>query len=139
MTHNARTTHALSIRIYWENTDASGRVYHSQYIQFAERGRTEWLRYMMGVQQTDIIAKTGVVFVVTSLTSDFIGYAELDDTVVVKTFVSLLKGAKMVFHQHIVKGDTVIVRLQVTVASVGKNGVPVRMPKYIIDKFNKIV
>ncbi len=124
--------HSISIRVYWENTDAGGRVYHTQYMAFAERGRTEWLRHVMGLNQTDIIAKTGVTFVVKSLTTDFIGYAVLDDTLVVKTHMHSIKGAKMLFDQYILNGDTVIVTLQVLVVCVGKKGMPVRMPKYIM-------
>lgn len=130
--------HTLPIRIYWENTDASGRVYHTQYMQFAERGRTEYLR-TLGFNQTTILQDAGVYFVVKSLTVDFMGYAELDDEITVATTVSELKGAKMGFEQNIIKHAVPIVHLMVTVAVVGKNGTPKRIPKYIIDKFNYIV
>lgn len=130
--------HTLAIRIYWENTDASGRVYHTQYIQFAERGRTEYLR-LLGCEQTAILQNIGVYFVVKSLTADFMGYAQLDDEIIVNTTVSQIKGAKVIFEQHIVKHHKPIVYINTVVVIVDKNGTPKRIPKYLIDKFNHVV
>ena len=68
----------LSVRVYYEDTDFSGRVYHASYLRFLERGRTEWLRGQ-GMTHQDLAATSGIVFAVRSMQIDFLGPARIDD------------------------------------------------------------
>lgn len=132
-------THTLPIRIYWEDTDAGGRVYHANYIAFAERGRTELLRHIFDVAQADVMESIGVIFVVKSLSADYMGYAILDDMIVVETTISKIQGAKIIFQQRLLKNNVPIVVLDVVVVGVDKNACPTRIPKYILEKYTQLV
>ena len=92
--------HELNIRIYFEDTDSGGIVYHSKYLNFAERARTEFLR-KVNLHQSIIEKKYGLIFVVKNLNIQYISYACLDDCLVVKTKILELNKAKVVFSQLI--------------------------------------
>ena len=74
---------ALWVRVYYEDTDFSGRVYHASYLRFLERGRTEWLR-RRGFAHRDLAENSDVVFVVRSLKMEFLAPAVMDDLLVVR-------------------------------------------------------
>ena len=86
--------HQLNIRIYFEDTDSGGIVYHSKYLNFAERARTELLR-KMNLDQSIIEKKYGLIFVVRKLNIHYISTASLDDSLVVKTKILELNKAKV--------------------------------------------
>jgi len=89
----------LPIRVYYEDTDAGGVVYHAQYLNFMERARTEWLR-ALGYEQK-VLAQQGVVFVVGGLQIDYRKPARLDDALVVETRIENFGRASMGFEQRI--------------------------------------
>ena len=89
-------------RIYWEDTDAGGVVYHARYVAFMERARTEWMR-ALGYGQERMRAEHGMVFAVRSMQMDFIRPARLDDTLQVSARLVQLKKASMVFDQQILR------------------------------------
>ena len=91
-----------TIRVYWEDTDAGGVVYHSQYANFFERARTEWLR-SLGVHQAELAAEMNTVFVVRRMEIDFTRAARLDDELDVTVHSVELGGAKMVLKQEITR------------------------------------
>ena len=93
---------ALSIRVYYEDTDFSGRVYHASYLRFLERGRTEWLREH-GFAQRDFAESSGVFFAVRSLQIDYLAPAIMDDMLSIETSVSAVRGASIEFRQRIVR------------------------------------
>ncbi len=90
------------VRVYWEDTDAGGVVYHTGYIRFFERGRTEWLR-KLGFSQARMAAETRVLFSVVDLTTQFIQPARLDDELVVHTRIAEMSGATVTFEQRILR------------------------------------
>jgi acyl-CoA thioester hydrolase len=117
---------ALAVRVYYEDTDFSGRVYHASYLRFLERGRTEWLRGH-GFSQQDFARSSGVVFAVRSLRIDYLAPALMDDLLQVETEVSACRGASIDFRQRIVRGETELVVASVLVAAV-RDGRPARLP-----------
>ena len=78
------SAHELQLRVYWEDTDASGVVYHANYLKWAERGRTEWLRALGGEQQRWIV-EAGIAFTVAEMTVRYRRPARLDDRLEVRT------------------------------------------------------
>ena len=86
------------VRVYYEDTDAAGIVYHANYLKFMERARTEWLR-ALGYEQDRIAADFGVVFVIRNVTLDFIAPARFNDALIVKTSVRRVGRATMEFMQ----------------------------------------
>jgi acyl-CoA thioester hydrolase len=117
---------ALWVRVYYEDTDFSGRVYHASYLRFLERGRTEWLR-RRGFAHQDLAATSGVVFVVRSLQIEFLAPAVMDDLLVAETTAGAVRGASITFHQRVVRGDKALVTASVLVASI-RDGRPARIP-----------
>ncbi|WP_060771987.1 tol-pal system-associated acyl-CoA thioesterase [Methylobacterium sp. AMS5] len=119
--------HRLPLRIYYEDTDFSGFVYHASYLRFMERGRTELLRALAGDQSEMHAEGTGLVFVVRKMTLDFLKPARMDDWIEVHTRSSALRGASMHLAQEVRRGDEVLVRADVVVACV-RNGRAIRLP-----------
>ncbi|GAA0251815.1 1,4-dihydroxy-2-naphthoyl-CoA hydrolase [Methylorubrum aminovorans] len=119
--------HRLPLRVYYEDTDFSGFVYHASYLRFMERGRTELLRGLAG-DQSDLHADgTGLVFVVRKMTLDFLKPARMDDLIEVHTRSSELRGASMHLAQEVRRGEDVLVRAEVVVACV-RSGRAIRLP-----------
>jgi acyl-CoA thioester hydrolase len=117
---------ALWIRVYYEDTDFSGRVYHASYLRFLERGRTEWLR-RRGFGHRNLAESSGVVFAVRSLQIEFLAPAVMDDLLEVETSVALMRGASITFRQRIMRAGKELVAAQVMVASL-REGRAARMP-----------
>ncbi len=116
---------ALSVRVYYEDTDFSGRVYHASYLRFLERGRTEWLR-VRGFTHLDF-AHSGIVFAVRSLQVEFLAPALIDDLLSVETRVATLRRASIEFQQRILRRDKVLVVATVLVVAI-RNDRPARLP-----------
>ena len=95
---------ALWVRVYYEDTDFSGRVYHASYLRFLERGRTEWLR-RRGFTHRDLAESSGVAFAVRSLQIEFLAPAMMDDLLEVETGAVLVRGASIDFKQRVTLGD----------------------------------
>lgn len=131
-------THSLPIRVYYEDTDAGGIVYHASYIRFAERGRTEMLRDG-GFEHADLFKEQGVAFAVVSLAVNYKSPAKLDDLLVVKTCISRLGGASMDMQQDIYRGDDLICEIKVTLVCIDQNLKAVRLPQVVRDLFKSEV
>ncbi|MDJ1158246.1 tol-pal system-associated acyl-CoA thioesterase [Chelatococcus sp. SYSU_G07232] len=120
-------THVLPVRVYYEDTDFSGVVYHANYLRFLERGRTDFLR-LAGVAQSDLHADgEGMIFAVRRMTIDFLSPARMDDVLEVETRTAELRGASLVIAQRIRRGEDVLVTADVRVAAI-TGGRPVRIP-----------
>jgi acyl-CoA thioester hydrolase len=117
---------ALWVRVYYEDTDFSGRVYHASYLRFLERGRTEWLR-RRGFGHRDLAETSGVMFVVRSLQIEFLAPAMMDDLLTVETRVAAVRGASIDFKQRILGRDKDLVTAEVLAASI-RDGRPARIP-----------
>ncbi|HEY8384491.1 MAG TPA: tol-pal system-associated acyl-CoA thioesterase [Microvirga sp.] len=119
--------HVLPIRVYYEDTDFSARVYHASYLRFLERGRTELLR-AVSVAQSDLHRDgEGLAFVVRRMTLDFLGAAFMDDVITVVTRPKEMRGASMTLAQEIRRGGEVLLTADVMVAAV-REGRAVRIP-----------
>ncbi|MET7243101.1 tol-pal system-associated acyl-CoA thioesterase [Methylobacterium sp. EM32] len=120
--------HALPVRVYYEDTDFSGFVYHASYLRFMERGRTELLRGLAGDQSDLHREANGLVFVVRRMTLDYLKPARMDDALTVLTATRDLRGASMHLDQEVRRGDETLVRADVVVACV-REGRAVRLPE----------
>ncbi|MBB3021622.1 acyl-CoA thioester hydrolase [Microvirga lupini] len=119
--------HILPIRVYYEDTDFSARVYHASYLRFMERGRTELLR-AVEVAQSDLHADMdGLAFVVRKMNIDFRGGAVMDDVLTIVTRPKEMRGASMTLAQEVRRGEEVLVAADVMVAAV-RGGRAVRIP-----------
>lgn len=111
--------HLLPVRVYYEDTDFSGVVYHASYLRFMERGRTELIR-SLGVEQRELFdGDTTLGFAVRRMTIDFIRPAVMDDLLTIETRSVAARGATMDVEQRILRGEEVLVTAQVLVACVG--------------------
>lgn len=120
-------THELKLRVYYEDTDAGGVVYHARYVAFAERGRTEMLRDS-GFEHAKLFHETGTAFAVVGLNINYKAPARLDDELVVKTKISRVGGASMEMQQEIYCGERLLSELKVTLVCVDGNFKAVRLP-----------
>jgi len=121
--------YSFPVRVYFENTDAGGVVYHGEYLKFLERARTEWLRHL-GYEHQALARDHRVLFVVTALAIDFAKPARLDDSLAVSVRLESLGKVRSVFVQEVRRDDEVLVKAKVTVASVNaENMKPVEIPE----------
>lgn len=124
------------IRVYYEDTDAAGIVYHANYLRFMERARTEWLR-ALGFEQDALAREHGVVFVITASTLAFKRAARFNDELVVRSRLERLRGASIVFEQTITDhcGSTLCCARNV-VACVTSTGLQARrIPAHMMEIF----
>ena len=123
--------HRLDVRVYYEDTDFGGVVYYANYLKFLERGRTEALR-AMGIDQVALKA-TGQVFVVRRANVDFLAPARFDDMLEVRTEASWVKRASAAMWQEIWRGEEKLLIAEVTIACMGLDGRPTRLPEAVRD------
>lgn len=128
--------HRLVQRVYYEDTDFSGLVYHARYLHFLERGRTDYLR-CLGVEQSRLVSidEEGLVFVVHRMEIDFKSPARMDDIVTVRTWTEKAGGAKLVLGQQILRGETLLIAARVTIAVINAGGRPRRLPEGLAAQF----
>jgi acyl-CoA thioester hydrolase len=118
----------FTLRVYYEDTDFSGVVYHASYLRFLERGRTEWLRDL-GVDQRILFnASPPIGFAVRHMDISFIKPALMDDELQVETRLTELGGASLTLYQRVMRGDELLVEAKVQVACVS-SGKAVRLPQ----------
>lgn len=121
----------LSLRVYYEDTDAGGVVYYANYWKFCERGRTEWLR-ALGFDQQALLEETGLAFVVRKVSADYLRPARLDDTLTVLTSVAAARRASLDFVQHIDRGSERLFTASVSIACLDiRRGRPAAIPEHI--------
>jgi len=125
--------HALRQRVYFEDTDFSGRVYHARYLHFLERGRSDYMR-LLGIHHRELAA-AGQSFAVSRMEIDFLKPASIDDVLVVWTRTQNSTGARVTLHQRVMRDEDALVKATVIVALVGPNGRPVRFPSAIRGVF----
>lgn len=118
----------LTLRVYYEDTDAGGIVYHAAYLRFAERGRTEFVR-KLGIDQQKLRVETGSGFVVTSLTIDYLKPAFLDDNLTITTEIDRIRPASVNFKQTVARESQVIAHLKVRIACLDGDGRLTRLPR----------
>ncbi len=138
----------LPIRVYYEDTDAGGVVYHSNYINFFERARTEWLRNL-GFEQDQLISKHQVIFVVRALNCEYLKPALFNDELFVTVDIRELGKTSVVFKQQVLRttkdeekskhGDHIILAEgNVTVVIVDSVTFrPKRLPSFLLEKIKE--
>ena len=119
--------HVFPVRVYYEDTDAGGIVYHASYLRFAERARTEMVR-AIGIEQGRELAETGLAFAVRRMEIDFQAPARLDDLLDVATRLTQVGGASLRVEQTIRRAGTVLVRLFVKLGCIDRSGRALRLP-----------
>ncbi|OAT24273.1 tol-pal system-associated acyl-CoA thioesterase [Proteus myxofaciens] len=124
------------VRVYYEDTDAGGVVYHANYLNYFERARTELLREK-GFYQHDLLDKYHVAFVVRKLSIDYIAPAKLDDLLQVKSEITELRGVSMTFSQKLINQDgCILCSAEVLIVCVDSLKMkPIALPKSIIAEF----
>ena len=118
------------VRVYYEDTDAGGVVYYANYLKFAERGRTEWLR-ALGANHRTLAADHGLVFVVKSLSVDYRASAKLDDLLEVMTELTALGAATLDMRQIIRHEDKTLAVMTVKLAAIDATGKVLRLPQWL--------
>lgn len=123
--------HRLTVRVYYEDTDAGGVVYHARYLHFMERARTEWLR-TLGFEQDRLRAEQGVLFAVRRLDIAFLQPARFNELLVVESAVTHCGRASLDFEQRLLRpgDDTLCARATVNVACIDAERLrPARIPE----------
>jgi acyl-CoA thioester hydrolase len=129
--------HHLLQRVYYEDTDFSGVVYHARYLHFMERGRTDYLR-LLGVEQGSLVLeedREGLVFVVHRMEIDFKSPARMDDILTILTSTEKAGGAKMILNQEIRRGEQLLIAARVIIAVINSAGRPRRLPEALAARF----
>ena len=121
-------------RVYFEDTDAGGVVYHAQYIKFLERARTEWLRYL-GFTNSELERKYKMIFVVSEIAVEFVKPARLDDALNISVGIENLGRVRVTFHQEIRRGEDILVKARVSVATLAVESFkPIEIPADVKKK-----
>jgi acyl-CoA thioester hydrolase len=126
--------HRMPIRIYYEDTDAGGVVYHARYVAFCERARSDCLR-LLGIHQSSF---QDINFVVRRMTCDFLKPARLDDLLEVHTRFAELAGARIEIGQEVMLNGNTVFKADVTVVLIDGRGRPKRLPESMADRFRRM-
>jgi acyl-CoA thioester hydrolase len=128
--------HILVQRVYYEDTDFSGVVYHARYLHFMERGRTDFLR-LLGIEQASMAnGPDGLAFVVHRMEIDFKASARMDDVLTIRTVTEKAAGAKLILNQEIRRDGALLIAARVIVAVINSRGRPQRLPAPLIEHFS---
>lgn len=122
--------HRFAMRVYYEDTDMGGIVYHANFLKFIERARSDWVAEM-GVDQLAMRDQDGVVFAVRRINSEFIKPARYGEDLEVRTTVAEITGARLVMDQLVTRGEETLFAAQVTAACMTLEGRPTRLPDNI--------
>jgi len=128
----------MSLRVYYEDTDAAGIVYYANYLKFAERGRTEMLG-KAGIHLRELKENEGMDFAIRHAEVDYFKPARLNDFLEVRTWVTDVKGATLNMEQAISRDGTELVRVKVRVACMLESGKPVRIPASVKEPLNELI
>lgn len=125
------------VRVYWEDTDAGGVVYYANYLKFLERARSEWLR-ALGIGQTELAARDGVLFVVRRVEADYRKPAHFDDVLTVSCRLLETGHASLAIEQRIGRGDEILLTARVKAACVTTASFrPAKIPTHILERLAK--
>ena len=124
--------HVLPVRVYYEDTDLTGVVYHANYLRFFERGRSDFLR-LAGVDHASLLDRPDpAAFAVTRMTIDFRAAARIDDALEVRTLFESTRGVRLNVAQRIVREDVLIASAAVEVVCIDDKGRARRPPRELI-------
>ncbi|MEP6968464.1 MAG: YbgC/FadM family acyl-CoA thioesterase, partial [Pseudomonadota bacterium] len=126
--------HLLAVRVYYEDTDFTGVVYHANHVRYFERGRSDYLR-LAGVSHADLLARPDpCAFVITRLAIDFKRAARIDDALVVRTAYDTIRGPRMLISQSVARGGDLIATAAVEAACITLDGRARRPPADLVER-----
>ena len=125
-------THKNNVRVYYEDTDAGGVVYHANYLKYAERSRTEMLRKYK-IEQEVLKNNYSIRFIVKDLFIEYYKAAILDDYLTIKSLIIKISSAKIKMEQEIYKENTLLAKINLTLGSINLEGKPSRLPKFVLN------
>ncbi|QDH75065.1 tol-pal system-associated acyl-CoA thioesterase [Brevundimonas sp. M20] len=124
----------MPVRVYYEDTDFTGLVYHANYVRYFERGRSDCLR-LMGVGHAELLDHDEpMAFVVSKMELTFLKPARIDDQLVVRTWYEAVKGPRLLIRQEVARGEDALCRADVEVVCIHMDGRPRRPTKALIEK-----
>jgi acyl-CoA thioester hydrolase len=135
-THNPHHLHHIQARVYYEDTDAGGIIYHANYFKFAERGRTEFLR-ALGYDHHQVRIDHNLMLVVRHAEIDYRASGKLDDLLDIATEVSDLGNTSMTMKQTVRCGDRILAEMKIVIVAVSAIGKAVRIPPQLRQIFGK--
>ncbi|MGI9367658.1 MAG: tol-pal system-associated acyl-CoA thioesterase [Ruegeria sp.] len=121
--------HIYPIRVYYEDTDMGGVVYHANYLRYIERARSDWVRNLGNDQNA--MRDAGIVWVVRRVEADYLATAKFDDELTVETHMVSISGVRLTMEQLVRRGETDIFRATVTAVCINNEGKPIRLPAEI--------
>jgi acyl-CoA thioester hydrolase len=134
--------HILPIRVYHEDTDFTGLVYHANFLKFCERGRSDFVR-LSGISQTELFDSGGdkepAAFVVRHMDVDFLKPARMNDVLEIITSVADIGGAVMTLVQEVTRDGVVLARLRVRIVLVSQSGKPRRLGALVTSSLERFV
>ena len=125
-------THNNNVRVYYEDTDAGGVVYHANYLKYAERSRTEMLRKYK-IEQEVLKNNYSIRFIVKDLFIEYYKAAILDDYLTIKSLIIKISSAKIKMEQEIYRKNTLLAKINITLGSINLEGKPSRLPKFVLN------
>jgi acyl-CoA thioester hydrolase len=126
--------HKLPVRVYYEDTDFTGLVYHANYLRFFERGRSDFLR-LAGVHHSALLeGPEPMGFAVNKMSLDFLRAARIDDALVVETAFETMRGPRIFIAQTLRRDDDVLVRAEVQVCCISLTGKPRKPPSVLLER-----
>lgn len=130
--------HLFAVRVYFEDTDFSGVVYHARYLHFMERARSDMLA-CVGIDQRNVHAAGQGAYAVTQMHIKYRRPAHFDDALVVISTVEAVRAASCDIHQTVMRGDDILTEARVTAAFVSPDGKPRRQPAHWVAAFQLII
>ncbi|MBT9382706.1 tol-pal system-associated acyl-CoA thioesterase [Pseudooceanicola sp. CBS1P-1] len=119
--------HIFTCRVYYEDTDLAGIVYHANYLKFIERARSEWVK-SLGIDQVAMKRDEGLAFAVRQMEIDFLTPGRFDDELTVETRTEAVTGARLTLKQEVRRGAEVLFTARVVLVTLSDTGHPVRLP-----------
>tara|TARA_B110000483_G_scaffold171821_1_gene203318 strand:- start:71 stop:508 length:438 start_codon:yes stop_codon:yes gene_type:complete len=130
-------THFFQIRVFYEDTDFTGIVYHANYLKFVERGRTNFLR-LLGINHSELINSNELkYFVVYKMNSKFLGTSTIDDILEVRSILIGIEGVRLKIDQDIYKGEKKVFSANIEFVLLDKNSKPMKFPDDMKLKIKK--
>lgn len=130
--------HRFPVRVYFEDTDLSGIVYHANYLRFMERARSDMLR-LAGVDQRRTMEAGGGAYAVARLSIRYLAPAKLDDALLVVTKLLSVHAAHVAIHQRVMRAEAMLAEAEVVAALVAPDGRPRRQPAEWIARYKKLL
>lgn len=126
--------HFLPVRIYYEDTDFSGVVYHANYLRYLERGRSDFLR-LAGVSHSALLTGDNpTAFAISRMALDFLKAARIDDALWVRSTFDAIRGARILISQSLVRGEDIVAKADVEACCISLTGRPKKPPGLLLDR-----